>query len=131
MRQETGTCKYCGQMKVVQLSEDKVYTQEEIDNIAVSECDCDIAKLLRKRTMAFGNLQGMLDERMPDSALDEKEKNIKELILKAGKLMSETFINGVSINAGKENYSLALSPKLTFKLKIKSTETESAETTEV
>lgn len=127
MRQKTGVCKYCGQMKVIQLSEDKVYTREEIDNIAAGECDCDIAKLLRKRTQAYGNLRGKLDERMPDEHIDEKEKHIKELILTAAKLMSETFIDSISIASGQESYSLAMTPKITYKFKIKSTEVESME----
>ena len=127
MTQNTGVCKYCGQMRIVQLSEDKEYTQAENDNIAVSECDCDVAKILRKRTMAYGNLRGKLNERMPDEHIDEKEKHIKNLILDAAKLMSETYIDSISITSGQESYSLSLTPKITYKFKIKSTEVESME----
>lgn len=127
MTQNTGVCKYCGQMRIVQLSEDKFYTQAEIDNIAVSECDCDVAKILRKRTMAYGNLRGKLNERMPDEHIDEKEKHIKNLILDAAKLMNETYIDSISITSGQESYSLSLTPKITYKFKIKSTEVESME----
>lgn len=127
MTQNTGVCKYCGQMRIVQLSEDKEYTQAEIDNIAVSECDCDVAKILRKRTMAYGNLRGKLNERMPDEHIDEKEKHIKNLILDSAKLMSETYIDSISITSGQESYSLSLTPKITYKFKIKSTEVESME----
>lgn len=127
MKQTTGLCKYCGQIRMIQLSEDKEYTQAEIDNIAVSECDCDVAKILRKRTMAYGNLRGKLNERMPDEHIDEKEKHIKNLILDAAKLMSETFIDSISISSGQESYSLQITPKITYKFKIKSTEVESLE----
>ena len=124
MRTTNGTCKYCGQIRIVQVSEDKNYTQDEIDKIAESECDCDIAKMLRARNAAYGNLQGMLAERFPEDVIDEKEKNIKELLRTAGKLMSEMFIDSISIMSGKEKYSLTLTQKLTFKLKITETETE-------
>jgi len=127
MTHKTGVCKYCGQMRIVQLSEDKEYTQAEIDNIAVSECDCDMARILGKRTMAYGNLRGKLNERMPDEHIDEKEKYIKNLILDAAKLMSETYIDSISITSGQESYSLSLTPKITYKFKIKSTEVESME----
>ena len=124
MRTETGTCKYCGQMRTVQVSEDKEYSQEEIDNIAQSECDCDIARMLRARNEAYGSLQGMLDERFPDDAIDEKERHIKELLRIAGKEMSEMNIDALSFRSGKVKYSLALTQKLTFKLKISRTDTE-------
>ena len=121
---KNGACKYCGQMRIVQVSEDKNYTQEEIDKIAESECDCDVARMLRARNEAYGNLRGMLDERFPDDAVDEKGKHIKELLRLAGKEMSEMFIDSIGIVSGKEKYSLALTQKLTFKLKITNTETE-------
>lgn len=124
MKTVNGVCKYCGQMRILQVSEDKAYTNEDLDRIAASECDCDVATLLRKRNMAFGNLEGMLDERFPDDATDDKEKVIKELLRTGGKLMSETTIDSLSFASESEKYSLSLSQKLTFKLKITNTETE-------
>ncbi len=38
----TGTCKYCGQVRMVRYAEGK--TQEDLDRIATSECDCDGAQ---------------------------------------------------------------------------------------
>ena len=124
MKTANGVCKYCGQMRMVQVSEDKNYTQEDLDRIAAGECDCDIASMLRKRNMAYGNLQGMLDERFPADAIDEKGSHLKKLLLIAGKEMSEMFIDSIGIVSGKEKYSLTLTQKLTFKLKITNTETE-------
>ena len=124
MRTTNGVCKYCGQMRIVQVSENKEYTQEDIDRIAESECDCDIASMMRKRNEAYGNLEGMLDERFPDDALDEKEKHIKKLLLAAGKEMSQMYIDAIGLTSGKEKFSLSLTQKLTFKLKITNTETE-------
>ena len=119
-----GTCQYCGQMRILQVSEDKNYSQEDLDRIAASECDCDVAIIFRKRNMAFGNLEGMLDESFPDDAIDDKARNIKELLRASGKLMSETIIDSIAFSSGSEKYSLTLSQKLTFKLKITNTETE-------
>lgn len=119
-----GCCKYCGQIRIVQVSEDKKYTQEELDKIAESECDCDIATRFRKRNEAYGNLRGMLDERFPDDAIEEKARRIKKLLLITGRMMSDAMIDSITINGGKESISLVFSPKLTYKLKIKSTETE-------
>lgn len=124
MRTTNGVCKYCGQMRIVQVSEDKEYTQEDLDRIAESECDCDIASMMRKRTEAYGNLEGMLDERFPNDAIDEKEKHLKNLLLAAGKEMSQMYIDAIGITSGKEKYSLSLTQKLTYKLKITNTETE-------
>lgn len=124
MKTVNGVCKYCGQMRTLQVSEDKAYTNEDLDRIAASECDCDVATLLRKRNMAFGNLEGMLAARFPDSAIDDKDRVIKELLRTGGKLMSEATIDSLSFTSGSEKYSLSLSQKLTFKLKITNTETE-------
>ena len=124
MRTTNGVCKFCGQSRIVQVSEDKTYTQDEINKIAESECDCDIAKMLRARNEAWGNLQGMLAEKFPDDVIDEKEKHIKELLQLAGKEMSEMYIDSIKFRAGKESYSLSLTQNLVFKLKINRTETE-------
>ena len=105
MRITNGVCKYCGQMRIVQVSEDKEYTQEDLDRIAESECDCDIASMMRKRNEAYGNLEGMLDERFPDDSIDEKEKHIKKLLLAAGKEMSQMYIDAINLASGKEKYS--------------------------
>ena len=120
----TGVCKFCGQIRTVNVSEDKDYTQEDLDRIAENECDCEIASMMRKRTEAYGNLEGMLDERFPDDATDEKEKHIKNLLLAAGKEMSQMYIDAINLASGKEKYSLSLTQKLTYKLKITNTETE-------
>lgn len=120
----TGVCKFCGQIRTVNVSEDKDYTQEQLDRIAESECDCEIGSMMRKRTEAYGNLEGMLDERFPDDSIDEKEKHIKKLLLAAGKQMSQMYIDAINLASGKEKYSLSLTQKLTYKLKITNTETE-------
>ena len=119
-----GVCKFCGQSRIVNISEDKNYTQDEIDKIAESECDCDIVKMLRARNEAWGSLQGMLEERFPENAIDDRERHIKELLKLAGKEMSETYIDSIKFKAGKESYSLSLTQNLVFKLKINRTETE-------
>lgn len=124
MTTTNGVCKFCGQTRIIQVSDDKTYSQDELDKIAESECDCDIAKLLRARNEAYGSLQGMLDERFPDDAIDDKERHIKGLLQAAGKEMSETYIDSIRFKAGKESYSLSLTQNLVFKLKINRTETE-------
>ena len=80
--------------------------------------------MMRKRNEAYGNLEGMLDERFPDDAIDEKEKHIKTLLLAASKEMSQMYIDAINLASGKEKYSLSLKQKLTYKLKITNTETE-------
>lgn len=128
MTTTNGVCKFCGQTRIIQVSDDKAYSQDELDKIAESECDCDVAKLLRARNEAYGSLQGMLDEMYPDDAIDDKERHIKKLLQQAGKLMSETYIDSIRFRSGKENYSLTLTQQLVFKLKINRTETEVRET---
>ncbi len=119
-----GTCKYCGQIRMVHVSEGKKYTQEEIDKIAESECDCALATNMRARVEAYGSLEGMLAERFPDDDIDERTSHIKEMLRAAGKEMSELYIDAISFTAGKEKYSLSINQKLNFKLKISRTETE-------
>lgn len=43
----TGTCKYCGNLRIIQTVGD--ISQAEADEIASKECDCDEAKKMRKR----------------------------------------------------------------------------------
>lgn len=63
MRQEQGTCKYCKQMRIVKVGDDKHYTQEELDAIASSECSCEEARAAHQLEqligMAAGNIRDL------------------------------------------------------------------------
>ena len=60
----TGTCKYCGQVRMVRYAEGK--TQEDLDRIATSECDCDGAQ--RERNAPVRREQSPNGNRQSDSA---------------------------------------------------------------
>lgn len=48
MKAVQGTCKFCGQIVMLQVGEDRQLTQGDLDNIASQECDCDGAAAERE-----------------------------------------------------------------------------------
>lgn len=53
MKTETGTCRYCGQIRIVKVPGEIDFTQEELDKIASQECTCAGAVDVRNREYAI------------------------------------------------------------------------------
>lgn len=66
----TGTCKYCGQVRIVRYAEGK--TQEDLDRITTSECDCDGAQrernALYEESKARTAIGKVIQPRFPQAA---------------------------------------------------------------
>lgn len=80
MRQEQGTCKYCKQMRIVKVGDDKHYTQKELDEIASSECNCEEARAAHQLEqligMAANNIMalGIIDKTVEKEILGDLRK---------------------------------------------------------
>lgn len=66
----TGTCKFCGQVRMVRYAEGK--TQEDLDRIATSECSCEGAERERaaahQESKAQNAIRKVIAQRFPDAA---------------------------------------------------------------
>ena len=65
--QATGTCHYCGSVRLVNVTEEK--EQQELDLLATKECDCEKARFERnkedQRDIAFANIELLLGDKCP------------------------------------------------------------------
>ena len=70
-----GTCRYCGQMRIVNADIDS--TEEELNELAVDDCDCEGAKIFRKRRndadIAKATIDSLFGETHPCTAAVLKE----------------------------------------------------------
>lgn len=70
MELKKGNCEYCGEAKMIEVSED--VTQEEIDKQVLENCSCPMATNIRDRKQQkeqfISNIEEMLEEKHPDIA---------------------------------------------------------------
>lgn len=73
MRAETGTCKWCGQVRTVMVPEDKELTREGLDRIASAECDCEGAATERRvkevSLQARRSIETLLEDQQTPAAI--------------------------------------------------------------
>lgn len=122
----SGTCKYCGQVRVVKAREGT--TQEDLDKIATDECVCPMAcKAFEEKTsytMAADWLKGLCDQARKECKesrdLVEMWNKREALLVYIAGLITNGDIKGANIKLDFEN-SISFSMTSGGKLKIKST----------
>lgn len=122
----SGTCKYCGQVRVVKAREGT--SQEDLDKIATDECVCPMAcKAFEEKTaytMAADYLKSICDQ---GREACEKSRDMIEmwnkreaLLVYIAGLITNGDVKGANIKLDFEN-SISFSMTSSGKLKIKST----------
>ena len=96
----TGTCKHCGQPRIIQTIGD--ITQEQADEIATSECDCDGAKKERERERMIEQAEEWIDGRF------ENKPYVKPVFFCAVKSVVSHEIKEASIKEGEWTHKIAL-----------------------
>jgi transcription elongation factor Elf1 len=76
MGTEKGSCKYCGQQKIVQC--DPGDTQTEIDEIATANCDCPESMRVVDKTEQIATANARIDELFGDESCDTGFYPIKD-----------------------------------------------------
>lgn len=77
-----GFCKYCGNSRILKLSEEElaIYTQTERDTIASEQCDCEGACHQRKKEADRDTASAYIDNVVDKEALAAALKNFIEVL---------------------------------------------------
>ena len=86
MKQATGECKYCGQLKSVSVADDA--TQEEINEIVTGTCTCEDAKYQAGITRIIKSTESKIDMLFES----DNESPEKCLLKKAAPILVNGFI---------------------------------------
>lgn len=92
MKQATGECKYCGQLKSVSVADDA--TQEEINEIVTGTCTCEDAKYQAGITRIIKSTESKIDMLFES----DNESPEKCLLKKAAPILVNGFIKGITIS---------------------------------
>ncbi len=103
MKSANGTCKYCGQVRIVKVPEKKDLPEEVLDQIATDECDCDRAKQQRERAEKIERAEITIENMAP-----EKEKQAADIMKAALPEIVDLRIRKISISVSSDvSYTLS------------------------
>ena len=121
MTNTTGTCKYCGQLKAIEIPDD--YTPEMIDEEVTKNCDCPGAKAAAKVEENITYAEASLEQLFEDK---EKLEEMRDQLKACIRPVATCKIDRVSIS--KDSYT-GLIKRTTkgIKVTIRSTSEESME----
>lgn len=98
MQAKTGTCRFCGQIRTVMVPDGKKFTEEELDAIAGTECNCSAAEEERE----IGNVKDAARESI-ERILVKRERGTAAAILSAAvDPMARKKVKKVSVNMDGE-----------------------------
>ncbi len=121
MTTKEGTCKYCGQIKLMNIPE--TFNQEDIDDEATRACDCAEARAYTKREENIAGAESGIRDLFKDL---EELNDVKKLMLDAVRPVAESKISKISISKGR--YTAGMKPgKDAIKVSLKYTEEETRE----
>lgn len=125
MRAETGTCKYCKQVRVIEVPDSMVLTQMEIDIEASEQCDCPMATHERKKQEMIARANAKIQEIIPFES--KTGTRIREVLMLAAVMLSEYDIDNISIKFGSSQTKMKLTGNGGIKIEKKTTKTEGGE----
>lgn len=67
MKSANGTCKYCGQVRIVKVPEKEDLPEDVLDQIATDECDCERAKHYRERAEKIERAELIIENLPPEN----------------------------------------------------------------
>ena len=94
MKSENGTCRFCGQLRIVQIGDDKEYSQPDLDTIASSECNCSRAAAERKINFAETKAKEAIETVLRDDAT----KSASEILKRSIDDVARGFVKKISVN---------------------------------
>lgn len=86
-----GCCKYCGQMVTLNIPADKEYTEADLDTIASTRCDCQVAAETKRREDRLNEAYKSIDEIFPEI------EPVRNLMKQAAELISREEIDNISV----------------------------------
>ena len=93
----TGTCRYCGQIVMVDGPEDM--SEAERNNFAVEQCSCDGAKKERERERRIWAAYAYIDAAFED----EKARDLMKAAIQA---ITTEAVDGCQVQIGQRNYKI-------------------------
>lgn len=92
-----GTCKYCGQSRIVQVPDGPELPEEALSQIATDECDCEKATFQRERQEKIERAELIIGNLPP-----EHEQQIVAILKRALPEMVDQKIRKVSISVSSD-----------------------------
>ena len=92
-----GTCKYCGQSRIVQVPDGPDLPEEVLNQVATDECDCEKAKFYRERQEKIERVEWIIGNLPP-----EHEQDIVGLLKKALPEIVDLKIRKISISVNSD-----------------------------
>lgn len=108
--EQTGACKFCGQMKVMHTAQE--WSQERLDEEATLSCSCGAARTYAYRKEAYETAMGAVDKlfakenRLKWLYKVDLDPALKPIMMDAIQAMEGGIINGVSFQTGPVNIKL-------------------------
>ena len=97
MKTAKGTCRYCGQVRMVKVPEDTDLPEEVLDQVATDECDCEKASFYRERQEKIERAELIIENLPP-----EHEQDIVALLKKALPEIVDQKIRKISISVNSD-----------------------------
>ena len=119
--ERTGACRFCGQMKILHLTEE--WSQERLNEEATCSCGCADARAYAYRKESFEKAQQAVETLFSEGSrikwlykitLDPK---LKELMFRIMEAMASGIMEAVTINEGRVDIKMSISPAGNFKVK--------------
>lgn len=121
MTENFGTCRYCGQGRIIRGAVGDNLLQEDLDEIASGECDCEEAQFRRRQNEQVFQIKKAIEE---ECGASEALKSILQAL--AEKVGREVIEEG-SIKVGKRKYQICLTGKGALRFKVTETEQKAVE----
>lgn len=125
MRTETGTCKYCKQIRVIEVPDDMLVEQKDLDISATDNCDCPSASWERKRQEKLMLANNKIQELVPFDT--EPARNLREVLMLTANMLTKGEIENLSIKNGSSKISMKTTSTGGIKIEKKTTKTEGGE----
>ena len=104
MESMTGTCRYCGQTKIVTAE-----SQEDADERVTVECSCPGGELERKKKHVREQLDELIGELSPDNDWDPVKKETFDSILEVAYCVAEGSISSCAMRVDNTNLKITSS----------------------
>lgn len=121
METQTGTCRFCGQMKTIRTAE--LWTQEDVDEHVTRACSCYEAREYDRRMKAKENAEKAVENLFGEESKlvkqfeVELDEDLKRFLLEMIELISEGKLFSCSIDEGRVKIRVAVTGSGVIKLK--------------
>lgn len=104
LKEMTGTCRECGQTKIV-----KAWNQEEADEAATLDCSCPGGELARRKKHVGEQLDELIGELAPDNGWDPVRPEVFQAVREIANHIAENRITSCAMRIDDTNLKISRS----------------------